>query len=114
RMHQFLRPLQSTPMISISLTVDRFQPVPVAEHATAMACPRCHACLLIHQPDQHLPDRLLATCDECRTWFLIHAAVGVILRLPNEEDLEGAPSTALGRFRSGLLGRSAASPGSRR
>jgi hypothetical protein len=26
--------------------------------------------LSFHQPDPDLPDRLLATCDECKSWFL--------------------------------------------
>ena len=101
-------------MTSISLALDRIHPNPVADDVVEMACPRCHNCLSIHQPDEQLPDRLLGTCEECRTWFLINAAAGVIVRLPNEEEMERARSTSTGRFRSGLPGRSAASPGSRR
>jgi hypothetical protein len=36
----------------------------------ALHCPRCHCRLQIHQPDPELWDRLLATCGECKSWFL--------------------------------------------
>ena len=96
-------------MTSISLALDRIHPSRVSDDAAGMACPRCHACLSIHQPDQELPDRLLGTCDECRTWFLINAASGVIVQLPSEEELKRAQPKSPGRFQSGLPGRSAAS-----
>jgi len=35
-----------------------------------LACPRCECPLALHQPDPELSDRLLATCDECKSWFL--------------------------------------------
>src|SRR5215471_14675520 len=101
-------------MTSIALARDRIHRHPLADDATGMACPRCHAYLLIHQPDQQLPDRLLGTCYECRTWFLINATAGVIVRLPDEEELERARSTSLKRLRSGHPVRSATTPGSRR
>src|SRR5215831_3941629 len=100
-------------MISFSLALHLIHSNPVADDAAGMACPRCHAYLSIHQPDQELPDRLLGTCEDCRSWFLINAASGVIVRLPSEEELERARSRSLGRSRSGLPGRSAASLGSR-
>jgi hypothetical protein len=36
----------------------------------AIACPHCENSLMLHQPDPELPNRLLATCDECKAWFL--------------------------------------------
>ncbi len=33
-------------------------------------CPRCGAELVFHQPDDELPERLLATCSLCKSWFL--------------------------------------------
>src|SRR5262245_22727434 len=101
-------------MTSIALARVQIHPHPVADDATGMACPRCHAYLLIHQPDQQLPDRLLGTCYACRTWFLMNATAGVIVRLPDEEELEGTRSASLKRLRSGLPGRSATTSGSRR
>lgn len=32
-------------------------------------CPRCDSNLSLHQPDEDLPDRLLATCDFCKAWY---------------------------------------------
>jgi hypothetical protein len=36
---------------------------------TAPCCPRCEQLLNLHQPDESLPDRLLATCDSCLRWY---------------------------------------------
>lgn len=36
-----------------------------------LACPECDSDLVLHQPDGNRPERLLATCDECKAWFLI-------------------------------------------
>jgi hypothetical protein len=33
-------------------------------------CPRCENPLTLHQPDEELADRLLATCENCKSWFL--------------------------------------------
>jgi hypothetical protein len=35
-----------------------------------LCCPRCEASLTVHQPDPMLADRLLATCDDCKAWYL--------------------------------------------
>ena len=35
-------------------------------------CPNCGDELLIHQPDPETPDRLLGTCDECKSWYLLN------------------------------------------
>ena len=44
-------------------------------------CLDCHTELLLHQPDPELPDRLLGTCDECKSWFLVDAAEGTVIPL---------------------------------
>jgi hypothetical protein len=41
-----------------------------APTSLSFCCPRCEFSLTFHQPDPDLPDRLLATCDECKSWFL--------------------------------------------
>ncbi len=38
--------------------------------SSVIHCPRCRCLVVIHQPDPELPDRFLATCDECKSWFL--------------------------------------------
>jgi hypothetical protein len=50
-------------------------------------CPSCHDLLAVHQPDIESPDRLLGVCVECRAWYLIDSAVGVMARLPDRDAL---------------------------
>jgi hypothetical protein len=45
----------------------------VAPASMSICCPRCEYSLTLHQPDFGLPDRLLATCDECKSWFLANS-----------------------------------------
>jgi hypothetical protein len=40
--------------------------------------------MTLHQPDLNLPDRLLATCGECRAWYMIFLGPGLMIRLPDE------------------------------
>jgi hypothetical protein len=35
-----------------------------------LCCPSCESPLAFHQPDPELTDRLLATCDECKSWYV--------------------------------------------
>ncbi|MFO0950050.1 MAG: hypothetical protein U0835_02650 [Isosphaeraceae bacterium] len=53
-----------------SLLVSAGPPVDVNE---ASSCPLCGGGLEIHQPDCDLPRRLLATCDDCKAWFVTGA-----------------------------------------
>ena len=48
----------------------------------ALTCPHCEFPLTLHQPDPELPDRLLATCDDCKAWFLTNLAGQVSSALP--------------------------------
>jgi hypothetical protein len=50
-------------------------------------CRNCRSRLLLHQPDPHLPDRLLGTCDRCKSWYIIDAAAGLRLFPPSGESL---------------------------
>ena len=59
-------------------------------------CQNCHTGLVVHQPDPDLPGRLIGTCDECKAWFLIDAAEGVIVPLPCEELLGQASGGSVG------------------
>lgn len=55
------------------------------EDAEVVVCSQCGESLELHQPDAGFPDRMLGTCDVCRTWFLMDlipgepAAVMVVL-----------------------------------
>jgi hypothetical protein len=42
----------------------------LASTLLTLACLQCESPLTIHQPDPELPHRLLATCEECKSWFL--------------------------------------------
>ena len=44
-------------------------------------CQECESTLRLHQPDTELPDRLLGTCDDCKSWFLIDVARGIVIPL---------------------------------
>jgi hypothetical protein len=57
---------------------DHFAPI-----SLVICCPSCEADLTFHQPDTELADRLLATCDECKSWFLANS-VGVVLTRVSE------------------------------
>jgi hypothetical protein len=50
-----------------------------------VSCPCCRENLVLHLPDPDLPDRLLGTCEACKSWFLIDAGRGVMVLLPCEE-----------------------------
>jgi hypothetical protein len=45
-------------------------------------CPRCEFELTLHQPDPELGDRLLATCEECKSWFLTNSEGVALTRIP--------------------------------
>ncbi len=51
-------------------------------------CEDCDCPVDIHQPDVERPQRLLGTCPECGTWYLLVGAAGPDLDLeiegPNE------------------------------
>ena len=62
--------------------------VPVSpDGLSTVECLSCGKSLDIHQPDPELPDRMLATCDECSSWHLVEcqpaAQAAVIVLLPD-------------------------------
>ena len=62
-----------------------------APSSLAICCPRCECALALHQPDPELPDRLLATCEECKSWFLANSE-GVVLILLSAFPDDAIPS----------------------
>ncbi len=48
-------------------------------------CARCQAPLVRHQPDENEPNRLLGTCDDCGSWFLLDLSKSIMLVLPETE-----------------------------
>jgi hypothetical protein len=77
-------------MASIHLALDLIRIDANSGGLSSLPCPGCHEGLALHQPDPQLPDRLLGTCGECHAWFLILAIAGLMVRLPDEEDLRDA------------------------
>lgn len=35
-----------------------------------LVCRKCWSDLILHQPDPQMPEQILGTCDECKTWYL--------------------------------------------
>ncbi len=54
----------------------------VASGQVAISCPQCEYSLTLHQPDPELPDQLLATCDECKSWFVTDAEGVRLIAIP--------------------------------
>jgi len=71
---------------------------------TAPCCPLCEQLLNLHQPDENLPDQLLATCDSCPRWYSLfgieeNPSRFLMLDLPDKSMIDEA------RFTNGLDGR---------
>ncbi len=45
---------------------------------TALACQRCGSDLALHQPDPQMPERILGTCGDCKSWFLLDGESGCV------------------------------------
>jgi uncharacterized protein YbaR (Trm112 family) len=81
-------------MTSLALAID---PTPLPcdmEDHSEVACPGCHDQLVVHQPDEQAPGRLLGTCPSCSAWYLIDAVAALMVRLPDEgtiRDVGAAP-----------------------
>ena len=52
-------------------------------------CLACDCELILHQPDPDLPERLLGTCDACKSWFLVEGVAGVPIPLQAVEYSQG-------------------------
>jgi hypothetical protein len=65
-----------------------YEIVPVwPEGQTELLCLICGKPLDVHQPDADLPERMLATCEDCKGWHLVEyvpdGAEAVVAALPN-------------------------------
>jgi uncharacterized protein YbaR (Trm112 family) len=74
-------------MTSDSLALDLIRLQCETKDFLEVACPACQDNLVVHQPDERQPDRLLGTCESCRAWFLIDAVAAVMIRLPDGDAL---------------------------
>ncbi len=48
----------------------------------SFCCPQCESFLTLHQPDPELPDRLLATCEDCKSWYLTAPKGNSLIPIP--------------------------------
>jgi uncharacterized protein YbaR (Trm112 family) len=51
-----------------------------------VCCPQCESPLTLHQPDEELAERLLATCEDCKSWFLANSDVSVLTPILEASD----------------------------
>jgi hypothetical protein len=51
-----------------------------------VCCPQCQNPLTLHQPDEELADRLLATCEDCKSWYLTDGHASVLTPIPEASD----------------------------
>jgi hypothetical protein len=61
----------------------------------ALSCPHCEQVLNLHQPDESMPNQLLATCDSCQRWYMLFStgedsSQFLMLDLPDKPALEQA------------------------
>jgi hypothetical protein len=52
---------------------------PHSDESLPAACRNCGEQLDLHQPDSEMPSRLLATCGDCKTWYLLERGLKWIL-----------------------------------
>jgi hypothetical protein len=57
----------------------------VSDDLSQISCPRCGEELSLHLPDPQLSDRMLATCEYCKSWYLFDRAEQRIAMLPDFE-----------------------------
>ena len=56
----------------MEMTIEvRIRVLDLADGISDVACPDCDQPLNLHQPDESMPDMLLATCDSCPRWFAV-------------------------------------------
>jgi hypothetical protein len=92
-------------MTSINCTLKLVRCPAGAEDLLGVQCPECLGHLVVHQPDERRPDRLLATCECCSTWYLVAMASAMMVRLPDEEALSGSPAASPRHGLAALVGR---------
>jgi hypothetical protein len=49
----------------------------------AVLCLYCENPLTLHQPDEELANRLLGTCEECKSWFITNFDGSTLVPIPD-------------------------------
>lgn len=89
-------------MTSIVCTLERIRCPNDTDDFLGVVCPDCHGHVVIHQPDERRPDRLLGTCESCFAWFLLTPRAAVLLRLPEDAVLDEPPDSAASPARAAV------------
>lgn len=77
-------------MSSVFIALDLIRTPNEERSLSQFTCSRCGSSLRLHQPDEQLADRLVGTCSECLAWYLIDAGAGLMVLLPDEDDLRNS------------------------
>ena len=72
--------------------------IDLAADDTVPCCPHCEQLLDLHQPDESLPNQLLATCHSCLRWYSLfrigeNSNQFLMLDLPDKSMIEEAGFT---------------------
>jgi hypothetical protein len=72
--------LEALPVSAVFAWRDQYDPdVPIL----SFCCSECEFSLTLHQPDPELPDRFIATCDECKAWYLATSEGSSLTKIAN-------------------------------
>ena len=70
----------------MSIALALHHDTPSRKSVPLSCCPRCGCSLTLHQPDPELADRLLATCDDCKSWYLTNPSGAVLSPVRQRKD----------------------------
>ena len=85
RKHQFEDELMKDSMKSHDAS-RLFISEPESTESDALLCRNCGSDLDLHQPDLEMPERILGTCDECKTWYLFDGDLNGLEIAPPRKD----------------------------
>jgi hypothetical protein len=72
--------------IAVSLTLIDLPPSRKAR--LRVRCSNCQCHLAVHMPDPELPDRMLGTCSDCKSWYLLDCEGGVMFLMPEDHPID--------------------------
>lgn len=87
-------PAQTRTSLASTLNVDlSARVIQLARLGVRLQCPGCSHPLDLHQPDERVPENLLATCETCSQWYLLielgkHGRELLLLALPTMPVIE--------------------------
>jgi hypothetical protein len=76
-----MMPNSHSPEDPVSLSI--LESAPILDYLSLPTCPSCEETLSLHIPDPQLPDRMLAVCEDCKSWYLLNPVKGRMTLLPD-------------------------------